>query len=54
MHEASELVQAAAPIASAGGVAALIGFVRARQLRRVRVVSQTQPPRDGAHTEQNK
>ena len=54
MHEASELVQVAAPIASAGGVAALIGFVRTRQVRRVRVVSQTPPPRDHAHIDQSK
>lgn len=33
MHEVSELVRLAAPIASVGGVAAMVGLLRAREAR---------------------
>lgn len=50
MHEASEVVRVAAPIATAGGVAAFMGLIKARKFRRVPVVAHSSSPRDAAHT----
>lgn len=48
MHEASELIQVAAPIASAGGLATVMGLLKTRKVRRVRVIAQSSSPRDAA------
>jgi hypothetical protein len=46
MHEVSELVQLAAPIASVGGAAAMMRLIRVREARRVLRSASTQSARD--------
>ncbi len=48
MHEVSEVMQLAAPIASVGGLAAAVQLLRAREARRVQVLKNLKSPEEAS------